>query len=313
MKKKTRDTLTALIFLIPFLSVFIIFLAYPVLYSFILSLKKVTIYTDLYNVFGDMKFIGFGNYSELFQDAKFWWSLVASLLYGAFSIPAGIFISLLLAVILNNRFRGKSFFRSAFFLPNVLDIYVVGLIWTLLLAPKYGLIDQFLNNIGITYFSEKGFLGNPSLALLTIAIVMVLKGCGFGMILFLTSIQNISESVYEAADIDGAGWWQKLRYITIPLVKPIIFFLATIGVIGALNAFTEIYAMTNASGGPDFVVQHLPFFAGTTQGATKVSGFYLFQNFNVGRYGYSAAISYILLVVGLVISLINRRIIGKTN
>ena len=142
---------------------------------------------------------------------------------------------------------------------------------------------------------------------------MQLKGCGFGMILFLTAIQNIPVSVYEAADIDGAGWWHKLRYITVPLVRPIIFFLATVGIIGALNAFTEIYAMTNASGGPDFVVKSIPGFIGTTQGATKVSGFYLFQNFNIGRYGYSAAISYILLVVGLVISLINRKIIGSND
>lgn len=312
MKRKTRDSFTAYIYLLPFITVFIIFLAYPVVYSFILSLHKVTIYTDLYNIFSDMKFVGFENYRVLMHDDSFWWSLLMSGAYGLISIPLGIIISLLLAVILNNQFRGKSFFRSAFFLPNVLDAFVVGLIWTLLLAPKYGLVDQFLNGIGITWFSEKGFLGNPSLALITIAVVMVLKGCGFGMILFLTSIQNIPESIYEASEIDGAGWWHQLRYITVPLVKPIIFFLATIGVIAALNAFTEIYAMTNASGGPDFVVKHIPGFIGTTQGATKVSGFYLFQNFNAGKYGYAAAISYILLVVGLLISLINRKIIGKS-
>ncbi|MDD3626787.1 MAG: sugar ABC transporter permease [bacterium] len=313
MKKKTKDTLIAFLFLLPFMLVFIIFLAYPVIYSLILSLHKVTVYTDLYDIFSDMKFVGFENYVKLILDNKFWWSLVTSLAYGLFTIPTGIFLSLILAVVLNNKFKGNSFFRSSYFLPNVLDVYVVGLIWTLLLAPKYGLIDQFLNNIGIQFFSEKGFLGNPSIALFTIALVMVLKGCGFGMILFLTAIQNIPESVYEAADIDGASWFHKLRFITIPLVKPIIFFMATVGIIGALNTFTEIYAMTNASGGPDFVVKNIPFFIGTTQGATKVSGFYLYQNFNIGKYGYSAAISYLLLIVGLIISMINRKIIGSSE
>ena len=212
----------------------------------------------------------------------------------------------MLALILNNKFRGKAFFRSAFFLPNVLDLLVIGIIWVLIYSPTYGLLDVVLSKFGITYFSQSGFLGNGRTALPSIALAIVLKGAGFGMILFLTTLQNIPASVFEAADIDGASPFQKLTRITIPLLKPIILFMIITGTMGALNAFTEIYAMTGSSGtpgGPAIQVM------GNAVGATKLSGYYLFQNFERGRYGYAATISYMLLVIALIISLLSKKIL----
>ena len=304
-----KKAVSGYLFLLPFMAVYLVFMAYPIIYSLILSFHKATIYSNWYNVFSDMKFVGFHNYVALFtKDKEFWWSVILSVYYGILTIPTSIFLSLILAVLLNNRFKGKSFFRSAFFLPNMLDMLVVGIIWTLLYAPKYGIIDAILNNIGIHYFTTSGgILGNPVSVLPAIAFAMVLKGSGFGMILFLAAIQNISESVYEAADIDGASWWQKLWYITVPLVRPIILYLTITGIITALNAFTEIYAMTNNTGGPAMQ------FLGTTVRSAKLSGYYLYKNFEEGFYGNAAAISYTLMLIALFISYINMKFIQKKD
>lgn len=207
-----------------------------------------------------------------------------------------------LALLLDNKLFGKSFFRSAFFLPNVLDMLVVGVIWTLIYAPKFGALAQistylFSEN---NFFNTTGLLGSPYTALLAVTFAMVLKGAGFGMVLFLAALQNIPGAVYEAADIDGANEWQKFTSITIPLLKPIIFFMVITGIIGSLNAFTEIYAMT--SGGPQVVI------AGHTVGSTSVAGYYLYKQFEAGHFGYAAAISYMLLIITLSITFIQQKI-----
>jgi ABC-type sugar transport system permease subunit len=303
MKTKLRDTIVAYAFLAPVLVIFTAFLLYPVVYSFYLSFRAVTPSTDLFNIFSDMKFVGFKNYTDLIRDFEFWWSLVATAWYAVIYIPLSIGISLVLAILLNNKLKGHGLFRSAYFLPNVLDMFVVGIIWLFIYAPHYGILDRALTFFNISYFSEKGVLANEKTAMFGVVIALVLKNAGFGMILFLSAIQNISASVYEAADIDGASEWQKFKNITLPLVRPIILFLVITGTVGALNAFAEIYAMT--SGGPEMVI------AGKTVGATKVSGFYLYRQFERMNYGYAAAISYMLLLITLAVSFINAKILHK--
>lgn len=304
---KLRESLVSYLFLAPFLLIFVVFLGYPALYSFYLSLRRSTFSTNWYNIFGNMEFVGLQNYTELlFHDPNFWWSLVCTLGYAAVTIPSSITIGLALAILLNNKLRGSNFFRAAFYLPNVLDLYVVGTIWVLLLSPNYGLIDVLLNKLHITYFSQTGLLGNPWTALPTIGLVVVLKGAGFGMILFLSAIQNIPESIYEAADIDGATAWEKLRYITLPLVKPVVLFMIITGTMNALNAFTEIYAMASTKygyGGPFISVQ------GRSVGATSLSGLYLYQIFERGDYGRAAAFSYLLMLLALIISFANMKLL----
>lgn len=298
MRRRTRDNLIAYIFLSPFLVVFGIFLLYPIVYSLLLSFQKNTIYSDFYNVFADMQFVGLDNYVLLLKDYEFWWSILLTFYYALLTIPAGIAMSLILALLLTNRLPGRGFFRSAFFLPNVLDMLVIGVIWTLIYAPKYGLLAAIGRAVDIPFLVEKGLMSYPWTVLPAVACAMVLKGSGFGMVLYLTAIQNIPSSIYEAADLDGAGWWNKLRHITWPMVKPITLFMIVTGVLGSLNAFTEIYAMTSG-GGPSTSV------AGHTVGASRISGYYLFREFEDGQYGYAAAVSYVLLVVAIVVSVIN--------
>ncbi len=280
-----------------------IFLIFPIFYSFYLSFFGSPTDYSLTN----LEFVGLANYKSIMTDFQFWWSLGVTALYGVLSIPLGICASLALAMLLDNKLFGKSFFRSAFFLPNVLDMLVVGVIWTLIYAPKFGALAQITtwlmgeNN----FFNTTGLLGSPMTALLAVVIAMVLKGAGFGMVLFLAALQNIPEAVYEAADIDGASEWQKFTKITVPLLQPIIIFMVITGVIGSLNAFTEIYAMT--SGGPQVVM------GGETVGSTSVAGYYLFKQFDSGNYGYAAAISYMLLIITLGITWLQQRYVARND
>lgn len=298
MTRARRDTLTAYTFLAPFLIIFAVFLAYPVFYSLYLALHKVP--ADSFDIFGGLQFVGLSNFARLFGDTKFWWSVLMTLYYAGLIIPSGIAVSLALALLLNNRLKAVAIYRSAFFMPYVLDMLVVGIVWTLIYSPHVGVLVRILETVGITAFSEKGFLGMPQSAMPAVVFANVLKGAGFGMILYLSAIQNIPRSLYEAAEIDGATAWQRFRQITLPLVKPITFFMVIIGTISALNAFAEVYAMT--SGGPNVDV------GGKALGATWVTGYYVFDAFyNQFRLGYAAAMSYVLLALTLVVTLVNRR------
>jgi len=298
MTRARRDNVTAYTFLAPFLIIFAVFLAFPVFYSLYLALHKVP--ADSFDIFGGLEFVGLSNFARLFADTKFWWSVLMTLYYAALIIPSGIAISLALALLLSNRLRGVTVYRSAFFMPYVLDMLVVGIVWTLIYSPHVGVLVRILETVGITAFSEKGFLGMPQSAMPAVVFANVLKGAGFGMILYLSAIQNIPQSLYEAAEIDGATGWQRFRQITLPLVKPITFFMVIIGTISALNAFAEVYAMT--SGGPNVDV------GGKALGATWVTGYYVFDAFyNQFRLGYAAAMSYVLLALTLIVTVVNRR------
>lgn len=293
---------TVLPFLLPFIVIFALFLLYPAIYSIYLSFHRATIYTDLTRIFADMTFCGFENYTRLFEDKQFYWSLIMTLYYALLTIPAGIGLSLGLAAILSNKLPGAKFFRAAFYLPNVLDLFVIAVVWTAIYAPTYGALDQILKQVGIEKLFEQGILADPWWAMPGIALMVVLKGSGFGMILYLAAIQNISADVYEAAEIDGASRWQQFTRITIPLVKPVTLLLVVTGILGSLMAFSEIYAMTG--GRPyETLPRAVPFFGETTQGTTMLSGYFLFNKFYISQeYGYAAAISVALLFISLPLS-----------
>ena len=301
MSAHVRDNLTAYSFLAPFLIIFGVFLAYPVFYSLYLALHQVP--SDSFDIFGGLEFVGFKNFALLFTDTKFWWSVLMTLYYAALIIPSGIAASLALALLLNNRLKFAVAYRSAFFMPYVLDMLVVGIVWTLIYSPHVGILTRIFESVGITAFSEKGFLGLPASAMPSVVLTNVLKGAGFGMILYLSAIQNIPRSLYEAAEMDGASGWQRFVSVTLPLVKPITFFMVIIGTISALNAFAEVYAMT--SGGPNVDV------GGRALGATWVTGYYVFDTFYTQfRLGYAAAMSYVLLALTLIVSVVNRKFLS---
>ncbi|MGQ9604143.1 MAG: carbohydrate ABC transporter permease [bacterium] len=298
MRPFLKRDLSNLFFILPFLVIFLVFLGYPLLYSFYLSLNRVT---SLENVFKGLQFVGLENFKRLFSDKVFGWSLLMTLYYGGLMVPLGIASSLLLAVLLNSKLKLYKVYRTAFFLPYVLDLFVVSIVWTFIYSPHFGILNRILSSIGITYFVKSGFLGNPYTAMPAVVLVNVLKGAGFGMVLYLAALQSIPQSIYESAEVDGASWWQKLTKITMPLLQPVTVFMIVVGVVSALNAFVEIYAMT--SGGPSINV------AGRAYGATWVTGYYLFDTFYVRLdLGYAAAMSYVLLAIAVTISLLNIRL-----
>jgi ABC-type sugar transport system permease subunit len=299
-----RDGLNAYLFLAPFLAIFVAFLAFPVFYSFYLSLHQVP--KDSYDVFSGLQFVGFSNFIKLFQDVRFLWSLLISAYYAAMVVPLGIAGSLLLALLLNAVKRVTYLFKTAYFLPYVLDMLVVGIVWTLILSPYSGVLVRFLERLGIGFFTEKGFLGMPATAMPSVAAVNLLKGAGFGMILYLAAIQNIPRSLYEAASVDGAGTFAKLRFVTLPMVKPVTLFMAVVGTIAALNAFVEVYAMTG--GGPNVDV------GGRALGATWVTGYYLYDTFyERWKLGYAASMSYILLAATILLSLVQAKFLRSED
>jgi len=288
-----KKVIESYIFLLPFFLIFIVFLAFPVFYALWLSLHKVQ---DFYDVFGSLKFVGFLNYINLLKDYRFWWSLLITLYYSLLTIPVGISFSLLLASFLTSKLKGYNFFRTLYFLPYILDVFVVGIVWTLLYSSPYGIITRLLSNINLNI---GGLLSNPKTALPSVAFAMVLKNAGFGMVLFLATMQNISPSLYEAAMIDGANPFQRFRYITIPSLKPVILFLFITGFIGTLSSFAEFFSMTG--GGPGIVI------GGKTLYSTETTGLYLYRRFESLDLGYAASISFVLLLITMAYSIFASR------
>lgn len=300
-----RHDLAALPFLAPFLLVFAVFIAWPVFYSFWISLHRVTLYSDFYDLFGSMEYVGLGNYGRILTDPIFWWSVLLTFGYAGLTIAGGLVLSLALALALNKAGTWLGFMRAGFFLPNVFDIFVVGVIWLLLYNPNGGLVSRLLETAGLGGVASEGILNNPWLTLPAIAFAMILKNAGFGMILFLASLNNINRSIYEAAEVDGASAPQVLYYVTLPLLKPIILFLIIAGMVGSLNAFAEIFALTDATGGSSVQLGE------QTLQSARISAFHLFMLFNTSAYGEAAAVSFVLLAIALVISVINFKVLGS--
>lgn len=306
-KITAKDDLRALAFLGPFLAVFTVFIGIPLVYSIWLSVHRGSIYSDFYNVFGTMRFVGLKNYTDELGDPVFWWSVGLTFIYAILTIVPGMILSLTLALLLNRKGPGFGLMRSGFFLPNVFDVYVVGVIWLLIYNPNGGLVSGFLHLVGADKLASDGVMNNAWLTLPAIALAMILKNAGFGMILFLTSLNNMNDSIFEAADVDGASKWQKLTLITIPLLKPIILFLSVTGTVGTLNAFAEVYAMTDNSGGTSLEI------AGRTLQSARISGYHLYRVFDETRYGEAAAISFLLLFVALGVSIINFKFLSTKD
>ena len=287
------------LFILPFALIFIMFLGLPFFYAFYLSFHKVV---DLSNVFGGLKFVGLENYKDVVLGFEFWWALALTLIYALIMIPLNIVLALIIARMLLPDNRINRVYRALFFLPFVLDAFVVGVVWTLLYATPYGVIAQLMSKVGIAP-PTGGFLGNPKLALPSVAIAMVLKNIGFGIILFIAAFGSIPKELFEAAELDGANAFQRTIHITIPMLKPIIAFLVIVGFMGALSGFAEIYAMTG--GGPIVQVgSHLV-------GATKITGFLLYEHLQQLRLGMASALSFVLLTFALAFSLISLKILRR--
>jgi multiple sugar transport system permease protein len=236
--KSKRDLVEGYIFILPVVLGLLIFTFGPMLASLYFSL------TD-YPILKSPEWVGLKNFIELFTEEKFFWqSVKVTVTYAVVQVPLGIVGAFLLAMLLNQRVRGIAFFRTCFYMPTIVPVVATAVLWGWLLNPDYGLINAVLKGL---HLPTSRFLAEPESALPSL-ILMSLWGVGGGMVIYLAGLQGIPESLYEAGKIDGANGLQLFRHVTIPLMTPTIFFNLIMGMIGALQIFTEIYVLTK--GGP---------------------------------------------------------------
>lgn len=273
-----NDNMVGYLFVAPLILGLLIFTYGPVLAAFVLSFTK-----------GDYistpKFIGLGNYVALWDDKLFWQSLRNTLYYVAGVVPAGMVLSLLLALAMNQKLRGIVFFRTIFFLPTISSSVAISLMWLWIYNPEFGVFNFLLDQVGI---KGPAWLSTPQWAMPAVIIMAVWRGLGYNMLIYLTGLQGIPEVYYEAASIDGADSWAKFWNITVPLLSPTTFMLLILSVIGAFQVFEYTYVMTQ--GGPVYAT------------LTLVLHVYnnAFRNFQMG---YASALAYVLffMLLGLTV------------
>jgi putative chitobiose transport system permease protein len=283
-----KRSLTPYSFLLPAIVLLGIFVVYPIVAVIYYS------FTD-YDIATPPVWVGLANYAKLLDDDTFRLALVHSFIY-LLVTPILIFLSIVLAIIVNRRMRGIHIFRALYFVPAVSGSIAIGLAWRWLF-DRNGLINGLLQSWGLISQPVQ-WLSTPSLVLPIAMLLTIWAGVGYYSVIFLAGLQNISEELYDAARIDGATDFQKHRYVSLPGLRPQIVFVAVISSLAALKVFDEIYVLTNRTGGI------------LDSGVTMV--FYLWkQAFQLDNAGYASTIAIALLAVTLVFSVFNVRILER--
>ena len=274
---------------------FLIFQLIPLFASFLLSFTE-------YNVVNPPKFVGVQNYANiLFKDKLFWKAIGNTVVYVVGVVPVGVCISLLLAVAIDQKIKFKNFFKSMFFLPTVTAIIAVSVIWKWLYAgEKYGLLNYFIMKMG---GKPVDWFASPTWTLPSIMIMSVWAGLGYNMILFLAGLQTVPQTMYEAAEIDGAGFWRKFFHVTLPLLRPTLVFVTMMSFIFSFQVFEQVYIMTGGQGGLGGVLN---------SGLTIVAYLYDmgFQKFHMG---YASALAYIIAFCIFLLTMINKSIMKESS
>ena len=274
MNKVLGNKKSIAVFVLPAFLIYAIFVLVPIGYNVYVSFLQ----TDLMS---PSKFVGIKNYINLFQDKTFVGAVKNNILMVIDSLIAHLPLALFFGNILFQKIKGSHFFQTVFFLPSVICGVAVGLTWTFVYNSEFGLINKFLEMIGLGGLKQV-WLADKNLALFCIIIVVMWQFVGYHMIIQIAAMKNISESYYEAAEIDGASKWVQFKSITFPLIKPILKVDAVLIITGSLKYYDLVAVMTG--GGPNH--------------ATELMSTYMFyQGFRTLKYGYSAAIGVVLLLL----------------
>ena len=281
--KTKHQTLWIILFLTPSLIGLLFFVVIPIIASLGLTLFQ-------WNLLNDPIFIGVQNFKELYSDKNFWSAFNHTIYFIIGYIPLVMVCSIGVALILNQKLVGRKLLRTAFYVPVVSAWVAVALLWTWIFNPKYGLINFLLGIIGVT---GPAWLYDPQWAMIAIILTSVWKDTGFFMLMFLSGLQNIPSSYYEAAEIDGANGAKKFWFITLPLLTPTTFFAITMALINSFQVFDQISIMTD--GGP--------------AGATTVVVQQIVKNaFEYSRMGYASTISWVLFFFVFIATLIQMQV-----
>lgn len=283
---RRREALEGYLFAAPWLIGLLVFFAGPFLYSFGLSLTN-------FKIGHPIRWIGLGNYLEMFtRDDRFGISLYNTAYYVLLSVPLGIMVSLLLALLMNHNLKGIPLFRTAVFVPSIVSGVSVALLWMWILDPSIGLVNYALRQIGLhgPLWLQSEVWAKPALVLVSLS-----SAGGSTMVIFLAALQNIPSVLYEAAEIDGARGIHKFFHITLPMISPVMLFNIITGIIGAFQVFTVAYVVTSGYGGP--------------HNATLFYALYLYDiAFWWGRMGYGAALAWVMFVIILFFTLLQLRL-----
>lgn len=284
-RRPKDETATALLWMTPAALLILVFQILPMFYAFGLSLFQWDMVTPA-------EFIGLRNYAVLLTEPDFWKSVAVTFYYVLVSVPVGLSLALLFALLLQKGLRFLGLYRTAFFLPYVTSITAISIVWLWIYNPNpYGLLNWILGRFGIP---PQKWLQSPALAMPAVILFLIWKNLGFNIVIFLTRLQNINKTYYEAAMIDGATPWQTFRHITLPLLAPTTAFLTTVSVIYAFQIFPSIYVLT-PNGGP--------------KNATTTAVFYLYKNaYEQFNMGYASAVAYAIFVIILLVTLLQRRL-----
>ena len=280
---------TAWSFVAPALIAIGVFFALPTIAAAFLSLTDFDIYAvaDLRN----LRFVGLENYASLFDRPLFWQALGTTMWFVIFGVPATVLASLAAALLLNAKtLRWKPLWRLALFAPFVTTLVATAVVWRYLLHTRYGLINYALGSVGI---APVDWLGSPHAAIPAILIFVVWKTFGYNMIIFLTALQTTSADLYEAARIDGAGWWTQFRHVTLPAIGPTLLLVSILSIAGFFQIFAEPYVMT--LGGP-------------AQSTVTVLYFMFEEGFKWWNLGTASAVAVILFVLILIVTLVQLRL-----
>ena len=270
---------TATWFLLPFVVLYLLFIIGPALYGLVLSFTNASLVKGGFNGFA-----GLTNYREALRSSDFWSSLWHTIWFTILTTPPLIVLALVFALLADRVRKGRWFFRLAFFAPYILPSAVVALIFMFIYTPTIGLADAAVGKIGLT---PPNWLGSENFAMVSLAITTIWWTLGFNFVLYLAGLQEIPRELYEASSIDGAGPWQQIRSITIPMLSRTTTLVAVLQVIASLKVFDQMYIMT--SGGPNF--------------ATRSVLEYIYdQGFTNFRIGYASALSMLFFLVVLIVS-----------
>ena len=292
-RSASRDALIAWSFALPFLILFLVFMAGPILAALVTSFTDMRV-TDIRNPLA-VEFVGLQNYLAVLGEERFQKAAANTAVYVFVGVPLALALGLGAAVLLNQAVvKFRTFFRVGFYLPVVTSIVAIAVVWRILLGTETGLINGILATFGI---DGPGWLSDERFALWSLVAMAVWKSLGFLMVIFLAGLQTISGDLYEAAEVDGAGRWDRFRGITLPLLRPTLLFAAVITGIGYVQFFEEVYVMTQ--GGP--------------LNSTVSLSYYALQQFGFGNYGYTAAIAFIVFIaIGVLTAVMFRLLRSET-
>lgn len=291
IRKLTRSERKALrnglLFTSPWIIGFLAFRVYPFFASLYYSFT-------FYPILDRPKWVGLDNYINLFDDPRFLTSLYNTSYYALGAVPLATLVGIGLAMLLNTKVRGLSFFRTIYFLPSITPVVATAIVWLWMFDPINGVINYLLDLVGI---HGPGWMGSPQWSKPAL-ILMSMWGVGGAVVIYLASLQDVPRELLEAAELDGANSGQKIRHVTLPMISPVILFNVITGIIGAFQYFTEAFVMTGGTGSP--------------ADSTLMMSIYLYQSaFQYFKLGYASAQAWMLFLIVIAFTVVLFRVSGR--